>query len=337
MNKHMQNPSARSISNWLFGVAALVFVMIIVGAITRLTESGLSMVEWRPLIGTLPPLNEEAWTRVFELYKQTPEFQKKNFWMGIEDFKRIFFWEWFHRFMGRMIGVAYALPFFYFLLTKKIPDGFKLKLLFLLTLGGLQGLLGWYMVQSGLVDRPSVSHYRLSAHLGVALLIFSLLIWNALSIRGVEKNPSPQLYTHAWITLGFMILTIFWGAYTAGLDAGLVYNEFPLMSGGIMPPDMWHLQPYWINFFENIPSVQFTHRWLAITTAGIILTLWGHALYNKNVIWPIHILALLITIQVGLGIATLLSGVHINLATAHQAGAALLLATMTIILYKTRP
>lgn len=333
----MQNPSARNISNWLFGVAALVFVMIIVGAITRLTESGLSMVEWRPLIGTLPPLNEEAWVRVFELYKQTPEFQKKNFWMGIEDFKRIFFWEWFHRFMGRLIGVAYALPFFYFLLTKKIPDGFKLKLLFLLILGGLQGLLGWYMVQSGLVDRPSVSHYRLSAHLGVALLIFSLLIWNALSIRGIKKNPSPQLYTHAWVTLGFMILTIFWGAYTAGLDAGLVYNEFPLMGDGIVPPDMWHLQPYWINFFENIPSVQFTHRWLAIMTAGIILTLWGHALYNKNAIWPIHILALLVTIQVGLGIATLLSGVNINLATAHQAGAALLLATMTIILYKTRP
>ncbi len=336
MNITAPNNTSLIISNWLFAVAALVFSMVIIGAITRLTESGLSMVEWRPLIGALPPMSEEEWQRVFDLYKQSPEYQKKNFWMDIEAFKNIFFWEWLHRFMGRLIGLAYGLPFFIFLFAKKIPQGFKLPLTGLLILGGLQGLMGWYMVQSGLVDRPSVSHYRLAAHLALALLILCLLVWQGMAVRGAQRHPAPAIHTHGWVALGFLILTIFWGAYTAGLDAGLVYNEFPNMGAGLIPPDMWHLSPAWVNIFENIAAVQFTHRWLAIFTAIFILGLWAHGAYKKQLSWPLNILAVLVFLQVGLGIATLLSGVSIHLAATHQAGAVLLLITMTILLYKTK-
>lgn len=332
----IETKNARAIANWLFAVAAMVFIMIIVGAITRLTESGLSMVEWRPLIGALPPLNEEDWQRVFDMYKETPEFQKKNFWMGIDDFKNIFFWEWFHRLWGRLIGLAYGLPFFYFLLRGKIPNGYHLKLFGLLILGGAQGALGWYMVMSGLVDRPSVSHYRLAAHLAVAFLILCLLVYTALSIRKSPQKPNAALYAHSWIGLGFLIITIFWGAYVAGLDAGLVYNEFPKMGDGMLPPDMWHLQPYWINFFENIPAVQFTHRWLGVTTGLVLLSVTIHGAKKKSA-WQFHALGTLVILQVALGITTLLSGVWLPLAVIHQAVAALLLITLTTCLYKTKP
>lgn len=327
--------NAKAISIWLYFVAALVFIMIVVGAITRLTESGLSMVEWRPLIGFIPPLNDEDWSRVFELYKQSPEFQKKNFWMGMDDFKRIFFWEWFHRLWGRVIGLAYGLPFFYFLFTKKIPSGYHLKLFGLLILGGLQGALGWYMVKSGLVDMPAVSHYRLAAHLAVAFLILCLLVYTALSIKGAPRNPLPKLYAHSWIGLGFLVITIFWGAYVAGLDAGLVYNEFPKMGAGLMPQEMWHLQPWWVNFFENIPAVQFTHRWLGITTALVLISVTIHGA-KKKAGWQFHALGTLVILQVGLGIGTLLSGVSMHIAVTHQAVAALLLILITMCLYKTK-
>ena len=325
-----------AISNWLFAVAGLVFAMIIIGAITRLTESGLSMVEWRPLIGALPPLSQDEWQRVYDLYTQTPEYQKKNFWMDIEDFKHIFFWEWLHRFMGRFIGIAYGLPFFYFLFTKRIPQGYTLKLFGLLILGGLQGALGWYMVKSGLIDRPSVSHYRLAAHLSVAFLILCLLVWTAMSIRGIARTHMPKLYAHGWAALGFLIITIFWGAYVAGLDAGMIYNDFPKMGDGLMPREMWDMQPLWVNFFENIPVVQFTHRWLGITTALIIISLTIHGA-KKKAGWQFHAVGTLVILQVILGITTLLSVVWLPLAVLHQGVAAMLLVTLTMCLYKTYP
>lgn len=325
------------VSNWLFAVAALVFAMIIVGAITRLTESGLSIVEWKPLIGTIPPLNEAQWHAVFEQYKNTPEFQKKNFWMDLDDFKKIFFWEWLHRLMGRMIGLAFAIPYLVFMLTKKIPPAYRLKLFGLFVLGGLQGLMGWYMVMSGLVDRPSVSHYRLAAHLSLALLILVLLFWNALALRAIPRRPHRPLFIHGLVTMAFLTLTIFWGAFTAGLDAGLVYNEFPGMGGGWMPPDMWHLQPAWLNILENIPSVQFVHRWLAILTVLIIISLWAHALKAGRASPSYHVLMLVAVLQAGLGIATLLSGVHIHVAATHQGGAVLLLCALSFCLYATKP
>ncbi len=327
--------TAKSVVNWLYGVAALVFAMILVGAITRLTESGLSIVEWKPLIGAIPPLNEAQWHAVFEQYKATPEFQKKNFWMEMSDFKNIFFWEWLHRFLGRFIGIAFALPYLYFLVRKKIPQGYQLKLFALFILGGLQGALGWYMVQSGLVDRPSVSHYRLAAHLSLALLIYAALLWNAVSMSKMPRAQNKALFVHGLVALAFLSLTIIWGAFVAGLDAGLVYNEFPQMGGGFMPPEMWQLSPAWHNIFENIPAVQFAHRWIAMISAAIILSLYGHALYKGQASWPFHMLGIIVCVQVGLGIATLLSGVSLPIAAMHQGGAVLLLSAATLCLYKT--
>ncbi|MFN3700489.1 MAG: COX15/CtaA family protein [Alphaproteobacteria bacterium] len=341
LNTDISNQSERQsraqVANWLFFMAGLVFAMIVVGAITRLTESGLSMVEWRAIIDTFPPMNEAEWQREFELYQATPEYIHKNFWMNLDDFKKIYFWEWFHRFMGRIIGVAYALPYIYFLARKKIPSGYGWPLFGLLILGGFQGFMGWYMVASGLVDRPSVSHYRLAAHLSIAFVILCLLVICALSLKQVKRAPMPQLYAHGWVALGFLAVTIFWGAYVAGLNAGLIYNEFPLMGSGLMPPDMWHLEPHWINVFENPAAVQFTHRWLAIVTALVLLSLWAHSLKRGHNAPEFHILAFITLLQVGLGIATLLSGVNIVLATLHQAGAALLLLTLSICLYKAAP
>ncbi len=296
------------------------------------------MVEWRPLMGALPPLNEAEWGRIFDLYKQSPEFTKENSWMALEDFKTIFFWEWCHRLLGRLIGLAYALPFFWFLLKKQIPEGYKLKLFGLLLLGGAQGLMGWYMVQSGLVDHPEVSHYRLAAHLGLALLILTLMFWLGLTFRSTTRNPSQTLYTHSLIALGFVVTTIFWGAFTAGLDAGLVYNEtFPKMGGHWLPPDLLHNQPAWTNFFENHVAIQFAHRWLAMITALIVLSLWGHALYKKTTRIVFHFLATMVCIQLALGITTLLSGIALPLAVAHQSGAVILLLLLIFCLYSVRP
>ncbi len=333
-----QNPNSKPIAYWLFACCGLVYIMIIVGAITRLTDSGLSMVEWRPLMGTLPPLSEEEWSRVFNLYKQSPEYQKQNFWMNIHDFKNIFFWEWFHRFLGRMIGLAYALPLLFFWVKKMIPPGYKLKLLAGLLLGGLQGLMGWYMVKSGLTDMPDVSHYRLAAHLSLAFLIVAVLLWLGLSLRPTNKRPNSALYTHGIIVLGAYILTMFWGAYTAGLDAGLVYNEhFPKMSEHWLPGDINQYTPFWINLFETHGGVQFTHRWLAIGTAIITLSFWLRAVLMKNNFPAINALAIVIIAQVGLGIATLFSKVHLPIAVMHQAGAVLILMLLIISLKKLKP
>lgn len=321
---------------WLGTCCALVFLIVIVGAITRLTESGLSMVEWRPLIGAIPPLNEAEWSRVFDLYRVTPEFKAHNYWMDLDDFKKIFFWEWFHRVIGRIIGLAYALPLAWFWLRGKIPAGYKLPLFGLLILGGLQGYMGWYMVQSGLVDRPSVSHYRLAAHLGLAFLIFVLMLKTALSLKNKqhEYRFSKPVRCHIWAALALLVATIFWGAYTAGLDAGLIYNDtFPKMGDSWIPYDMNVYHPYFINFFENHAGVQFAHRWLAIMTGLAILSLWAHALYRKELVTPLNALAVMVLVQIGLGIATLFTQVSMPLAVAHQAGALILLAIITIILH----
>ena len=340
MNKQAEitETYAPALAFWLFSCCFLVAAMIVIGAITRLTDSGLSMVEWRVLMGALPPLNEAEWSRIFDLYKQSPEFVKENSWMNLGDFKTIFFWEWSHRLLGRLIGLVYALPFFWFLMRKKIPGGYRLKLFGLFLLGGTQGLMGWYMVQSGLVDRPDVSHYRLAAHLALALLILALMFRLGLVFRGAPRAPNIALYTHSLVALVFVLLTIFWGALTAGLDAGLVYNEsFPKMGGHWIPPDLFNRQPLWINFFENHVAVQFTHRWLAVTTSLIVLSLWGHAAYKKTARVVFNLLGGMVCIQIGLGVSTLLSGIALPLAVAHQSGAVILLLLLIYCLYTTRP
>ena len=331
-----ENPKAIAI--WLYICAAMVFAMMIIGAITRLTESGLSMVEWRPLIGALPPLSAEEWQRVFDLYQQTPEYQKKNFWMEIGDFKTIFFWDWFHRFWGRMIGLVFALPLLFFWLRNMIPAGYHKKLLALLALGGAQGLMGWYMVQSGLVDRPSVSHYRLAAHLGLAFIIFSALLWQAFNLTVKTRYNDKRLFIHALIACLFLSITILWGAFTAGLDAGLVYNEsFPKMGGQWIPPDFWQHDTFFLNILENHSGVQFAHRWIAIATVIVVLSLWTHGAIRQKLFPALHWAAVAALSQMALGIGTILSGVHLHVAATHQAGAIILLSLLLLCAWQTKP
>jgi cytochrome c oxidase assembly protein subunit 15 len=303
----------------------MVFAMAVIGAITRLTESGLSMVEWRPLIGALPPLSGAEWQRVFALYQETPEYKTKNFGMEIAEFKNIFFWEWFHRFWGRLIGLVYALPFAYFLIKKQIPDGYKLKLFIGLLLGGAQAVMGWYMVESGLVERPSVSHFRLAAHLSLAFIIFAYLLWLAFDLRDLKaKEATFCQKRHGWVTFGLVFITLIWGAFVAGLDAGLVYNSWPKMGAHWIPPE---LDGFTAIFFDPV-AVQFTHRWIAMITAFFVFTF---AYRVKS-----FALAGMMFLQIGLGIATLLSMVAIPLAAMHQAGAFILGGLMIYHLHRLK-
>ena len=336
-----QMPS-QSLYIWLLGVAAMVFIMVIVGAITRLTDSGLSMVEWRPIMGALPPMTEAEWQRVYSLYQQSPEFIKKNSWMALDDFKAIFFWEWFHRLLGRFIGLAYAVPLFIFWVKGLIPSAMRFKLLGLLILGGAQGFMGWYMVKSGLVDVPAVSHFRLAAHLGLALIIYACLISLALDIRSQRRQNTQQaqahpyasqkaLLCHGWGAITCFVATLIWGAFTAGMDAGLVYNtHFPMLAEGQWLPDSYDI-------LHEHSAIQFTHRWLAILTMLMILSWVLHA-YLKGAAFPaLYALGGAIIVQAGLGVGTLLSGVHLHVAVTHQAGALVCLFLIIIAIRHLRP
>jgi cytochrome c oxidase assembly protein subunit 15 len=305
----MQN--VRPLIIWLHICCFMVLSMAVIGAVTRLTESGLSITEWKPVMGALPPLNETAWQDEFTKYQQSPEFQKKHHWMELSDFKKIYFWEWLHRLWGRAIGLVYALPLLWFWARKQIPPGYGWKFTGLLALGGLQGFVGWWMVKSGLIDRPSVSHFRLATHLGIALVLFAGLFWLALDIKRKYIAVRQPL---SWLALALLAVTIIWGAFVAGLDAGMIYNTFPLMNGSFLPPEP--LQ----DFLHQHAYIQFTHRWLATGTGLLILFL---AARRRD--WP---LGLMVCLQIALGITTLLTQVLIPLAAAHQAGAVILLALM---------
>lgn len=341
MNTHTNPiaPSAnKAIITWLFVSAAAVFAMIIIGAITRLTESGLSITEWKPLIGAIPPLNDAQWQETFDLYKQTPEFIKKNYWMDLGDFQKIFFWEWLHRLWGRTIGLIYALPLVFFWLRGMIPQGYKIKFLAVFLLGGAQGFMGWYMVKSGLVDMPAVSHFRLAAHLSLALLIMQCLMLLAYSLMPIKHRPSAPLFIHGLIALIILCITICWGAFTAGLDAGLLYNDsFPKMGGQWVPPDFWAKDTLWANLLENHSAVQFAHRWLAITSVLAMGSFWAHGMLRKISFPALHTAMAVVILQFGLGIATLMTNVHLHVAATHQAGAVALLTILCLVLYQTAP
>lgn len=321
----------RKIAVWLFICCFMVLSMAMIGAVTRLTESGLSITEWKPITGTLPPLNEDAWQAEFDLYKQTPEYGAKHFWMELSDFKKIYFWEWLHRLWGRAIGIVFAVPLVWFAIRKQIPPGYGLKFLGLLALGGAQGFIGWFMVQSGLVDRPSVSHFRLSLHLFMAALVFALMLWLAIGLwRGTTRTTITPKSTiiSGWIALAMTSVTIIWGAFVAGLDAGMIYNQFPHMGTGLIPPDFRTHATLIGDIMQNPAAVQFTHRWLAIATMCITgFYIW---LRTKDgaITGDVAALGAMILIQVGLGIATLLTQVDIHIATAHQAGAFILLGLL---------
>jgi len=331
--------SPKTIAGWLLLCAGMVLVMAVIGAVTRLTESGLSMVEWRPLIGILPPMTEAEWTRVFSLYQQTPEYRLNNAGMELAGFKSIFWWEWLHRVWGRLIGLVFAIPLILFWTTGRLSKPLLNRLLIILALGALQGFMGWFMVMSGLVDRPSVSHYRLALHLGLAFIIYASLIKIALDVLTSGDGPKTgkpigPMPLRALTGLAFLVLsvTVVWGAFVAGLDAGLAYNTWPLMAGQWVPPEVWNLKPAWLNAFENTATVQLIHRWIAMATGLSVLLIWLGARVSSNL--PAShkrhadALALMVLLQIGLGIGTLLWAVPIPLAAAHQAGAFVLVGLL---------
>ena len=323
----------KSIAVWLLACCALVFAMVVVGGITRLTHSGLSIVEWQPLIGTIPPLSQGDWEVLFEKYHQTPQYKKVNLGMSLEEFKGIFWWEYFHRLLGRVIGLAFFIPFLYFLARKAIDGPLGLKLAGIFLLGGLQGAMGWYMVKSGLVDNPHVSQYRLTAHLGLAFIIYAAMLRVALGLlfpAGTSYYGNGRLRSLRSFSIGITTLIfvmILSGGFVAGIRAGLAYNTFPLMNGHLIPPELFMLEPWYRNFFDNMATVQFNHRMIAWTLAILIPVFWFK---SRNLPLPgstrlaCSLLLLMLAVQVSLGIATLLLVVPLPLAAAHQAGAMLL-------------
>ncbi|MDQ4087834.1 MAG: COX15/CtaA family protein, partial [Pseudomonadota bacterium] len=330
-------PRARALAAWLFVVAGLVFLMVIVGGITRLTESGLSMVHWEPISGAIPPLDEAAWEAEFDHYRATPQYQLNNSAMTLEDFKTIFFWEYVHRLLGRIIGLVFALPLLWFWWRRAIPVGYGWKLGGLLALGGVQGAIGWWMVRSGLVDVPEVSHIRLAVHLLTALLIFGATIWVAMDMRALSGPDGGDVPARApllaiW-ALCLLFLQFLFGAYVAGLEAGYAFNTWPLMGEEFFPSEAPWLEPLLRNFADNPVMVQFVHRWLAFVVAAAAVWLglraWRHRLRLEG-----GTLMAAVAIQILLGILTILSGVQIDIAVAHQGMAALLLAATVVTAHR---
>jgi cytochrome c oxidase assembly protein subunit 15 len=321
-------PRPAVIAGWLGIVAALVFLMVVVGGITRLTESGLSMVRWEPISGAIPPLDEADWQAEFDHYRQTPQYQQLNRGMTLDDFKTIFFWEYVHRLLGRLIGLAFALPLAWFAWRRAIPGGYGWKLGALLGLGALQGAIGWWMVASGLVDRPEVSHIRLAVHLLTALVIFSGLVWASLDLRALARDagarPARMPLLALW-ALSMLFLQFLFGAYVAGLEAGRMFNTWPLMDGELYPSGYEWMAPALRNFVDNPIVVQFVHRWLALLVAGLAIWL-GLRAWLKGFRVDAGLLIGAVFSQILLGILTILSGVKIEIAVAHQGMAALLLA-----------
>ena len=319
----LQTNFNKQISYWLFFVSLMIVSMILIGGATRLTGSGLSMVEWRPFLGLLPPLTENEWIRVFELYKLSPEYININSWMKLNDFKIIFFWEYFHRVWGRLIGLVFILPFSYFLLTKKLDRPLLLLCSFLLVLGGIQGLIGWWMVKSGLTDNPYVSQYRLSIHLSMAFLILIICFWNALNLF-IGKSKLPMGIN--LIAIFLVSLTIIAGTFVSGMDAGLVYNQFPFMGEGLVPieyGDRGILDP-----FENPVSAQFHHRVLASLTLLLVIFIGGYSIVRNGIKLKSILLILAILFQFIIGILTLLYMVPISLGVLHQFGGVFLFLTL---------
>lgn len=327
---------------WLFTGCFLIFIMVLVGGITRLTDSGLSMTDWHIITEVIPPLTEEKWEAAFEEYKQFPEYQKinSNYDFQLKDYKFIYFWEWFHRLLGRLLGVVFIIPFIYFWAKKKLDKETLKNCLILMFLGGFQGFLGWYMVKSGLVDIPYVSHYRLAMHLITAFVTFSFTLWVALNLMYPKQKPSYLSFRNLLrATYIVLIVQIIWGAFVAGLNAGLIHNSWPLMSEGKLIHETVTIEqnPVWKNFIEGKSGVQFVHRYLAYIVTGLILAIWFKAkkltltfAQQKSIHW----LLILVGVQFLLGVLTLIYAVPLWLGVAHQIGAFFLLGIMTFSLHR---
>lgn len=332
----------KSVIIWLLSGCLLIFIMVVVGGITRLTNSGLSMTDWHLVTDTLPPLSEAKWQEAFERYKQFPEYQKINIHndFTLSDYKFIYFWEWFHRFIGRAIGMVFIIPFVYFLIRKKLDKNTIKKCVILLFLGGLQGFFGWFMVKSGLIDNPDVSHFRLALHLTTAFITFAYTFWVALDLIYPEKATiEKSLRTIARVALVFLLLQIIYGGFVAGLNAGLIHNHWPLMSDGQFIHDsvFQEQKNLFLSFTEGKSGVQFVHRTMAYVVVGLILALYFRS--KKHVLSSlqkkgINILVIIVFLQFTLGVFTLLYGVPLWLGLLHQVTAFFLLTAMTFTLHR---
>ncbi|WP_300451749.1 COX15/CtaA family protein [Accumulibacter sp.] len=340
----MDTVARRQIALWLLVCSAMVFAILVVGGVTRLTHSGLSIVEWQPIVGVVPPLNQAEWEETFDKYKKTPEYQQVNHQMTLEEFKGIFFWEYWHRVLGRLIGVVFLLPFLYFWLRGKIDSPLRPKLLAIFVLGGLQGAMGWYMVKSGLVDDPRVSHYRLTAHLSLAFLIFVAMFWLALGLLGERVGRSRDAALRRlqrggfWLTVlvAYMVVS---GGFVAGIRAGKAYNTFPLMNGYVLPPESFLIDPWYLNFFNNMALVQFDHRLGAWLLAIVVPWFWWKlraAAVSTAARRAATLLLLAVCVQIVLGIATLLLLVPVGLGAAHQGGAMVVLGVLLWLNHELR-
>jgi cytochrome c oxidase assembly protein subunit 15 len=349
---------------WLLTGCFLIAAMVVIGGITRLTGSGLSITQWKLVTGTIPPLNETQWMQEFDEYKLTPQFQKINSHFELEDFKNIYWWEYFHRLVGRSIGLIFLIPFLYFLLRKKLERSLIPKLLIVFFLGGLQGFIGWYMVSSGLVDNPYVAHYRLALHLVTAFITFGYTLWIALSLttpsgrintvwpdvpqtsstlkKGGERTAPRFVRNFSWVILLTVILQLIYGAFVAGTKAGFIYNTFPKMGSTFIPSEMGTLQPTWLNLFENTVTLQFIHRNIAYVLTIMVVVLWIYSLRTK--LQPalhsaVQLMMLIVLFQVVLGIITILN-LHLNpvfLGSLHQFGALLVFTVGVYLVSVSRP
>jgi cytochrome c oxidase assembly protein subunit 15 len=324
----VRSRESRAVIAWLALCCALVFAMVVVGGVTRLTHSGLSITEWQPIVGTLPPLSAGDWNDAFAKYQLTPEFRDVNHAMTLAEFKRIFWWEYAHRLLGRVIGLVFVVPYVWFLARGRIPGRLAWPLAGVFMLGGLQGAVGWLMVQSGLVDDPRVSPFRLTAHLGLAFAIFGAMLWIALSLAYPARAKAPAtnraaLRRFAGIVAALVFVMVLSGGFVAGIRAGFAYNTFPLMQGHVVPPELMLLEPWWKNLFWNMATVQFDHRVLAWLLAAAVPLLWWRVRRAgvPRARATATALVTMLAVQVSLGIATLVNVVPLPLAALHQAGA----------------
>lgn len=339
----MENNASRSIIIWLFTGCVLIYAMVAIGGITRLTHSGLSMVEWNPIIGSLPPMNDSDWQIPFEKYKQSPEYQIINNQFTLEEFKSIYWWEYIHRFLGRTIGVVFIIPFLYFLIKKKFDKFFLRKMYILLLLGAFQGVLGWFMVKSGLQKEPEVSHFRLAAHLISAFTVFGFTFWYGLDLlypKKIQESLSiKNIRFWAKILFSTIIIQIIYGAFVAGLKAGLFYNTYPLMGNSFMPETVTSHDTFLKNCLENPAGVQFIHRNLAIIVAFLVLFVWRKAKKADLTSFQRKIsnaMLLVVAIQFILGVITLLYAVPVALGVLHQTGAFVLFAVGLLFIHSLR-
>lgn len=332
---------SKSVLTWLASLYALVLAMVVVGGITRLTGSGLSMVVWEPLIGVIPPLNEADWEATFDMYKQTPQYLQVNNWMGVDDFKRIFLWEYVHRVLGRLVGVVTLIPWLYFVARGQLRGRWAISSLLAFVLGGLQGALGWFMVKSGLVDVPDVSHFRLAAHLLLAFFVGQWILWILLdaSRPHLIAARKTRITVVSWALTALVVVQIVYGAFMAGTRAGYLYATFPDMNGAWIPPDAFTLTPAWLNLVENPSAIHAVHRWLAW---GVLLAAAAFAAWvlrqtsDRDTRRSVMVLVGVVVVQVTLGALTVLTHLNITIAVLHQAVGFLLFSSCVLVAHRAR-